>query len=375
MKYNTIAISMTQSHLLNTGLGEFENSIAIRMAKRAPQLLEQYGIKIVYIVEPQQVGAYGSNVGYYVISRRKRDLLKQHVFTPIRRWLLPHWDLLHWTNQFFKFGVRLSPLQLVTVHDINYIHNDITKWHKLKKDFVTSRRLKHATHLSFISQFTDRDVRQHFNINKPTRVIYNGVTNLNTHTQQEYDDALKDMNLPKSFLFHISRWSKKKNVILTLQMMKHLPEEHLVLAGTCSRKFEKLVNDTIQNLQLNNVTIVGHVSTEQKAALLSRCKALVFASLSEGFGLPVVEAMCFGKPSFITRLTSLPEIGGDISYYFTSLDPQQMAETVRHGLADFAANPTAKAQALKDRAAQFNWDKAVDEYVDYYLDILNIKHK
>lgn len=373
MKQYTIAISMTQSHKLNTGLGEFENSIAQRMARRAPQLLQQYGIRIVFVVERQQVGAYGDSVGYFVMGRRRRDLLKQRMLTPMRRWLIPHWDLVHWTNQFFKFGMRLSPIQLITVHDINFMHNNISSWHRRKKEYVTRKRLSRASYLSFISQFTADDVRRNLSIDKPSRVIYNGVTNLNTHTQQELDGAVSGMGLPENFLFHISRWSKKKNVLLAIRMMKYLPDEHLVIAGTGAGDFERLVRGTIEALQLDNVTVVGQVSTLQKAALLSRCKALVFPSLSEGFGLPVVEAMCFGKPSFITRLTSLPEVGGDISYYFEALDPQLMADTVRQGLADFATDPAAKAQALKDRAATFSWDKAVDQYIDYYLDILGIK--
>ena len=373
MKCKTIAVSMRNSHLLNTGLGEFENSIAMRLARRAPELLEEHGIRLLFLVDEEQVGAYGDTVGYHVIGKLGNALLKHAVFTPLRRWLLPQFDMLHWTNQLYKYRVRLAPRQLITVHDINYMHNNISDLHKRKKLFVTTRRLNQATHLSFISRFTEHDVERYYRIKQPTRVIYNGVTNLNTRPQEEYDRVLGEMSLPEDFLFHISRWSRKKNVILQLEMMKYLPGEHLVLAGTGRPKFEKLVFDTIERLQLDNVTVVGRVSTEQKAALLSRCKGLLFPSLSEGFGLPVLEAMCFGKPSFITRFTSLPEVGGDVSYYFDSLDAKDMAATVSRGLADFQTDPAGKAGKLKARAATFDWDRAVDEYVQYYIDILGGK--
>ena len=371
MECKTIAISMTNSHLLNTGLGEFENSIAIRLAQRAPMLFEKYGIKLLFIVVKEQVGAYGDTVGYHVISKWHRGFLKQSLLSPFRRLLLPKVDLLHWTNQFYKFRVRIAPKQLITVHDFNFMHNEISDLHKQKKLFVISRRLNQATHLAFISNFTDQDVARHYEMKQPSRVIFNGVTNLNTQPQEAYDKVLEGMGVPETFLFHISRWSRKKNVILQLEMMQYLPDEHLVLAGTAGEKFEKLVYDTIERLQLKNVTVVGRVSGEQKAALLSHCKGLLFPSMSEGFGLPVVEAMCFGKPSFLTRLTSLPEVGGDISYYFDTLEAKDMADTVRRGLADFATAPQQKSQKLMERAATFNWDRAVDEYIQYYIDILN----
>lgn len=362
---------MTNSHLLNTGLGEFENSIATRLAKRAPMLYEKYGIRIVFIVDRKQVGAYGDTVGYHVIGHRRHDLLKYRLFSPLKRFLIPKYDLIHWTNQFFKFRVHMAPRLLITVHDANYLHNDISAWHRRKKTFVMQRRLKQATHLSFISKFTESDIKAHFRITQPTRVIYNGVTNLNTLPPSAYSHELEGMHLPEHFLFHISRWSRKKNVLLLVEMMQYLPEEHLVLAGSGNKNYEQRLRDTIERLQLKNVTLVGKVSTRQKAALLSRSKALLFPSRSEGFGLPVVEAMCFGKPSFISRLTSLPEVGGDISYYFRSFDALQMAETVRQGLRDFNTAPEQKAAALKARAALFDWDKTVDEYIKYYLDILS----
>lgn len=365
-----LAISMTNSHLPNIGLGEFENSIALRLACRAAELQRDFGIRMTFIVNEKQVGAYGSDVDYITIKGLKKACLKCSVFTPFRNWLLPKFDMLHWTNQMFKYRVKFAPLQLMTIHDLNYLHNGISDIHKRKKTFVAQRRVNQMTHLSFISKSTRDDVKSHLVAPQPSRVIYNGVTNLN-NPDTDYSSVLSGMRLPDKFLFHISRWVRKKNVVLALEMMRHLPDERLVLAGTGDKRQEQLVFDTIKAYNLTNVTVVGRVSSEQKAALLSRCKGLVFPSRSEGFGLPVVEAMCFGKPAFITNLTALPEVGGDVCYYFKSFDPREMAQVVKEGLADYASNPAAKAAALKARAAMFDWDRAVDEYVQYYIDILS----
>ena len=95
MKCKTLAVSMTNSHLLNTGLGEFEKSIGIRLADKAPMLLEKYGIKLLFLVDKEMVGAFGDNVDYYVINKVRRELLKNSLFTPLRRWLLPSVDMVH----------------------------------------------------------------------------------------------------------------------------------------------------------------------------------------------------------------------------------------------------------------------------------------
>lgn len=241
--------------------------------------------------------------------------------------LLPHIDLLHWTNQFFKIKFHIAPQQLITVHDVNFMHNEISDLHKKKKLWVMAKRMAKATHYTFISEFTRTDFGKHFNFNKPSRVIVNGVTNLNTQPQEVYDATLKDMGVEPGYLFHISRWSRKKNVHLIVDMMRHLPGERLVIAGTANEKFGQMLRQRAIEIGHNNITFVGKVSTAQKAALLSRCKGMLFPSRSEGFGLPVVEAMCFGKPSFLTRLTSLPEVGGKEAYYFDSLDLADMAKT------------------------------------------------
>lgn len=378
MKKNEIkiAVSMTNSHLFNTGLGEFENSIAQRLSKRAQELKEKYGIQLYFLVKPCQIGAYGDDVKYVSIGSNMRTLMNLPFLHNIKRLLLPHFDLLHWTNQFLKFRVKLAPLQLMTVHDVNFLHNEIGTLHKSKKLWLTNRRLKRATHFGYISNFTKNDVEANFKLDgKPGRVIYNGVTNLNTKSQYEYNKILSGMNLPENFLFHISRWSRKKNVHLLVQMMKYLPGETLVIAGSADKKYVEFLNNLVLSKGIKNVIFVGKVSTDQKAALLSRCKAMMFPSLSEGFGLPVVEAMCFGKPSFITRLTSLPEVGGKIEYYFDSLNPVEMANKVERGLADFYSDPIGKGEKLKKRATKFNWDNTVEEYINYYLDILGIERK
>ena len=73
------------------------------------------------------------------------------------------------------------------------------------------------------------------------------------------------------------------------------------------------------------IIFLGFVSDEEMSALYQACKAVVFPSLFEGFGAPVLEAMSYGKPVLCSNVTSLPEVGGDTVIYF---DPRKIESIV-----------------------------------------------
>ena len=196
------------------------------------------------------------------------------------------------------------------------------------------------------------------------KIIKNGSQDWTTLKRQEIE------GLPKDFLFHISDAGEKKNVHLLVEMMRYLPQENLVIAGATDPINRKRITDIIDNYALKNVTLLGRVSDEEKAFLLGRCKCFLFPSRSEGFGLPVIEAMCFGKPVVISKLTSLPEIGGDIAYYFDELEPEAMARKTITSCKEFYSNELQNAEATRNHARSFSWEKAVDEYIQYYMEIL-----
>jgi glycosyltransferase involved in cell wall biosynthesis len=99
----------------------------------------------------------------------------------------------------------------------------------------------------------------------------------------------------------------------------------------------------------------------------------LFPSLTEGFGLPPVEAMQFGKPVFLSRLTSLPEVGADAAYYFDSWAPTAMRQVIEQGL-QHGAQPQRIAR-VRQRAAVFDWDKAAKAYLDLYARLLQLPTK
>jgi glycosyltransferase involved in cell wall biosynthesis len=81
--------------------------------------------------------------------------------------------------------------------------------------------------------------------------------------------------------------------------------------------------------------------------------------------------MHFGKPVFLSRLTSLPEIGAEFADYFDDFAPAAMRAVVERGLARHAADP-AHADAIRRHAAQFDWDRAAAAYAALYARLLGL---
>jgi glycosyltransferase involved in cell wall biosynthesis len=86
-------------------------------------------------------------------------------------------------------------------------------------------------------------------------------------------------------------------------------------------------------------------------------QGLVFPSLYEGFGLPVLEAMACGTPVVASCASSIPEVGGDAALYFDPMDVEAMVEAVRRLLCDTELQDSMRMQGLI-RAADFSWEVA-----------------
>jgi glycosyltransferase involved in cell wall biosynthesis len=100
----------------------------------------------------------------------------------------------------------------------------------------------------------------------------------------------------------------------------------LVLTGALDDA-QRGLEDHVRRMGLESrVHFLGYLSEEQLSAVWEGCSFLIFPSLYEGFGIPVLEAMQFGKPVLCSHVTSLPEVAGDAALYF---DPEKPRDIVR----------------------------------------------
>ena len=227
---------------------------------------------------------------------------------------------------------------------------------KLMVVFGYNLSVKKANHIFVPSEFVKKDVEDHFKL-KPSRVsiTYNGGVILSKSSSKV--EPTKKL-VGKDFLFYIGTDFAHKNLGILLDAMlvlkKTKPELQLVFAGKKDRNY-LAIEERAKELGLQDrVHILGFISEGQKLWLFKNAKLYVFPSLSEGFGIPALEAMAYGLPVVASNKTAIPEVCGDAAAYFDPEDPDSIAKTILNVLGD----EKLRARMIKEgykRNELYNW--------------------
>jgi len=308
--------------------------------------------ELTFYLPGKLVGCFGKEVNY----------LPQQI---IHKWFLPAvgpinvWHALQQDSDYYPRH-RIIPTVL-TVHDLNFLHQPGKSSSSVKRalDRLQSK-VSRAQYVVTISAFVLQELRAHLNIGSiPASVIHNGC-NFSSVLPREPKTV---PNRP--FLFTIGTIAAKKNFhVLPALLEKN--DDLLIIAGIIQdESYQEAIKEEARRFGVaDRVIFTGAITEEEKQWYYSQCKAFVFPSLAEGFGMPVLEAMYFGKPVFLSTHTSLPEIGGSHAYYFESFDPRGMQHQLEQGIQHYVAN--SPADNIKAHAMSFSWNTAARKYLEVY---------
>ncbi|GAB3510044.1 hypothetical protein GCM10027341_47900 [Spirosoma knui] len=337
---------------LNSGLGQVCLHLGYELVSQCPP-----NWNLTFLVPKGQVGIFGDSVTYREASWQQK------------LWIPGQFDVWHCLHQDSSYLPRSSAKLVMTIHDLNFLSRaDYSAAKKSRKLASLQSRTARATALVAISDYTASEVRNHLRIRpgQSLQVISNGVAIDTKRAMDQIEPPAFLSGNDKPYFLFLGVIHPKKNVHTLVPMLEAFPDYQLVLAGPDNHPYAEHIREQAQKLGTSDRLIMpGAVDEQTKSWLYAHCEAFLFPSLSEGFGLPVVEAMSFGKPVFISDLTSLPEVGGKEAYYFESFDPESMAQTVHDGLNDFGQNPL-REQRLRKRAASFSWPNVAGEYWKLY---------
>ena len=286
-------------------------------------------------------------------------------------------QVLHSPHYTFPFGWRGG--SVVTLHDATFFSNP--EWHsRLKRTFFTwwSRRSLRSRPVVIVpSAATATEAARVVNgIRADVRVAPLGVDRAVFHEPSiaEVEDARIAATLPEGapWIAFLGTIEPRKNVTALLDAYATVRASRaaagsdtpwLVLSG--ARGWDESAIARLDALQPDDHVIeAGYLPLEDLSGYLGGAEFVVYPSLGEGFGLPVVEAMASGACVLTTRRLSLPEVGGDAAVY-TEPSAPALAEAMAALLDDPALVASHRAAALA-RADVFTWQATAGVHVDAY---------
>lgn len=340
---------------LSSGIGQVCLHLGRELIRQRPP-----GWKLTFLVPPEQVGLFGSSqsVEYITATRWRR------VWHP---WRFDVWHCLYQNSRYLPMPMRPAAL-VYTVHDLNYLSlPDYSARRKARQKVHYQRIIRQAAAVTTISNYVAQDIRRQLTVapSKPLDVIYWGIDT----TDAPVAPPVVEPTGP--FLFFVGMLQPYKNVHTMLPILEAYPTYQLVLAGPDKPAYREAIQKQARGMGVaDRLLLAGVIDEPTKWWLYAHCDAFLFPSLHEGFGLPVLEAMAFGKPVFCSALTSLPEVGGSEAFYFPSFEPDVVVQTFRRGMDTYRSDPDMPNR-LRQRSRQFSWEAAAANYWKLYQQVVS----
>jgi alpha-1,3-rhamnosyl/mannosyltransferase len=181
--------------------------------------------------------------------------------------------------------------------------------------------------------------------------------------------------LPAQYFVSVGTLQPRKNISTVIAAHRSLPDAErtqtpLVIIGRAGWKCEQEIAQLEQDARSGRVLWLQHVSDAELLPIMKAAKALLFPSLAEGFGLPVLEAFAAQVPVITSTTTSLPEVAGDAALAVEPTDVNALREAMRQILDDQALSIALREQGLA-RARLFTWESCAEATAAMYARLVS----
>ena len=326
------------------------------------------------------------------IDRYSQELAMRLPVSPIhttrygsmRQHLRFGWDLVrtrhavHFSNQHLGRWVSwLNQPCVVTVHDLVRLAFPHAPEDRMSAvGLALDRRgIRKATHVICVSEATKKDLMQYLAVaEEKITVIYNGID----HSVFK-PSPVNDGRFSAPYVLYVGSERPRKNLVCLLRAFAAIKDRgprfaslRLRKVGSAGRseEFRTTTLEEARRLGIDrDIDFVDHVSDQDLAVVYSNAVALVYPSLYEGFGLPVVEAMASGCPVVASNISSLPEVAGSAALLVDPHDPAGFAEALQSVILDRDLRTRLCGDGLR-RARDFSWDNAASATYAVYEGVL-----
>ena len=289
-------------------------------------------------------------------------------------WLPPRRAaLFHGLNQ--RLPRRSYPVSVVTIHDLFPLTSTEYSTPSFQKRFaeILQDAVLRADRIIAVSNATREQLLKHTPASDGRIcVIHHGVEPIpaaSPEEQRAFRGQVLGLDEEEKFFLNVGAIQVRKNIANIVLAAKRIPGCRLVLAGGDGYGAEAIRALIEKEGMSGRVIRLGHASSETLRLLYSTATALVFPSVEEGFGMPVLEAMSCGLPVITSNCSAMPEVAGEAAVL---VDPHKVSE-ISEAMRRVAENESLAAdlrQRGRKRAAFFTWEKCARETWQVYEEAL-----
>lgn len=261
-------------------------------------------------------------------------------------------DLFHGLSNELPLTIRKArhTRSVVTIHDLIFLrYPEYYHWIDRKIYTYKFRKACESADLVIaISECTKRDLISYFHIpEEKIKVVYQGCDASFTipATDEKKQEVREKYSLPEHYILNVGSIEERKNVLLAVKALLHLPEEmHLVILGRRT-SYTDQINTFIHAHHLEDrVKIVNGIPFADLPAIYQQAEVFVYPSRFEGFGIPIIEAIHSGIPVVAATGSCLEEAGGPSSIYVHPDDVEGMADALKQA----SGNQAVRARMIEE---------------------------
>ena len=268
---------------------------------------------------------------------------------------------------------------VVTIHDIAFLYYKMD--YSLFDSFIHFQKIKNSCQkadvIIAVSEYTKSDICKTFNLPlEKVEVVYQTVNDnfKKTYTNDEFQHVVNLYHLPNHYFLSVGSITARKNLLSALKAWKGLPTEYqwpFLIIGKPNRKYFKIIKEELDLFKeiYSNKIMFRNVANEHLPIVYQNAEIFIYPSYFEGFGIPVLEALCSGIPVITSKTTSLPEVGGPGAYL---VDPANYEE-IRAGILFFMQHKEQREHAVNkglEHVKKFDAQVVNDKLVNIYQSLL-----
>ena len=263
-------------------------------------------------------------------------------------------------------GTKVPTLNVI--HDLNFVHYPqfSTFWVRKYYHFFFPRFARKASFLATVSEFSKQDIVKNYGIH-PDKIIvtYNGVAeDFFEISEEEKQTTQQKLTGGIPYFVFVGTANKRKNVVNILRAFdvfrKKGHHAKLVFAGS-NKYWEKEMSLVLKQMQFfKDVIFTGYLYRAELNNIISASFSLLYPSLFEGFGIPIIEAFACGTPVITSNTSSMPEIAGDAAILINPL----LVEEIATAMETLFTNENLRNALIfkgKKRINYFQWPKSAED--------------